>query len=104
MTRSEFSLSATSAVWRYRVNAHAVVGVGVDDVLIPNSVSILIHPTQRLLKQARLRITLWDRALHDVKLVSVHADVRESARLIGIVGQLYEMTFNHVLPFPGETG
>src|SRR5262249_3410941 len=102
--RSESSLSATSAVWRYRVNAQAVIGVGVDDVLIPNSVSILINPAHRLLKQPRFRITLGDRALHDVKLVFVHADVCEGARLIGIVCQLYEMTFNHVLPFPGKTG
>src|SRR5262249_57104862 len=33
----------------------------------------------------------------------VHADVGKGTGLIGVIGQLYEMSFNHVLPFPSET-
>ena len=32
----------------------------------------------------------------------MHRDVGEGAGLIGIVGQLYEMSFDHVLPLPSQ--
>ena len=34
----------------------------------------------------------------------VHGHESERARLIGVVGDLYGMPFDHVLPFPGEAG
>ena len=42
---------------RFRIDAHAVKGVGVE-ALIPNAASVFVHPSQRLLKQARLRRAL----------------------------------------------
>src|SRR5439155_15298615 len=93
--------AGTAQCWHW-IHAHAMVGVGVDD-LIPNSVPVLVDPPHRLLEQSRLRVAFRHRAFHDVELVLVHADVSKRAGLIAAVGQLYEMSFNHVLPFPIET-
>src|SRR6266702_8215590 len=87
---------------RHRVHAHTVVRVGVNH-LITNPVPVLVNPYHRLLKQARLRVSFRHRALHDIELVFMHRDIGEGAGLIGVVGQLYEVSFNHVLPFPSET-
>src|SRR5206468_4440223 len=56
----------------------------------------------RLLKQARLRVAGRHRALENVQLMCVHPDPGECAGPVGIVGQLDEMSFNHVLPVPGH--
>src|SRR6267142_4489247 len=94
--------TASAGSRRHRVHAHAVVRVGIDH-LITDPVSVLVNPPHRLLKQSRFRISLRHRALHDIQLVLVHRDVGKGAGLIGVVGQLYEVSFNHVLPFPVET-
>src|SRR5262245_28103912 len=93
----------TTAGARLRIYAHAVIRVRVDDVLITQAVAVGVDKSHRLLKQARLRITLGHRAFEDIKLVLVHRDVGERPRFIGI-GELQEIPFDHVLPFPREAG
>src|SRR5262245_61932957 len=62
--------TATASPRRWRVNAHAVVGIGVDG-LVSNAVPVFVHPSHRLLKQAWLRISLRDGTFQDIKLVFV---------------------------------
>src|SRR5205823_11433302 len=73
-----------------RIDAHSVVRIRVDDVLVADAVAILIHESHRLLEQARLGIPLRHRSFEHVQLVLVHRDVRERARFVR-VGQLQEV-------------
>src|SRR5262245_60398502 len=78
---------------RHWVHPHPVVRVRIDH-LITNSVSVLVDPPERLLKQTRLGVSLRNRALEDIQLVLMHRDIGKGTGLIGVVRQLDEMSFN----------
>src|SRR5438132_598006 len=67
----------TAARQRRRIHAHPVVRVRVDDVLVADAVAVCVDPTDRLLKEAGLWISLRHRSLEDVQLVLAHRDVGE---------------------------
>src|SRR5689334_11975721 len=63
--------------------------------LIPESHAVLVKPAQRLLKQARLRVTRRHGSFDDVELVLVHVNSRESPGFVG-VRKLHLMPFDLV--------
>src|SRR5262249_40420880 len=77
--------AASTREGRFRIHAHTMVGIRVD-ALITNAVPVLVHPSQRLLKQARLRVTLRHCAFQDVQLILVHGDEGIGTGLIRIAG------------------
>jgi hypothetical protein len=81
------------------IEAEAVDFVDVN-LLISNAVAVLVHPSERLVEEAGLRISLRHRPLEDVQLVLAHCDERHRPRLIGVVGQMDLVTFDEILPVP----
>src|SRR6266478_4933524 len=51
---------------RRGIDTHAVIRVGVDDVLVADAVAVLVDPSDRLLEEAGLRHALPHRAFEDV--------------------------------------
>src|SRR5262245_31308872 len=70
--------------------------------LIAQPDAALVEPSERLLKQARLRITRGHGALDDVELVLVHVDPGERAGLVRVVRELELMSFDEVDGIPDE--
>src|SRR5438094_300051 len=67
--------TAATVGWRRGVS-ESVDLVGID-LLVANAVAVLVEISHRLLKQARLRISLRHGAFGDIELVLAHADVGE---------------------------
>src|SRR5262245_30181498 len=62
----------------FGIDAHSVKRIRIGS-LVADAVSILVDPSDRLLKQAGLRIAFGHRPLHDVELVFVHCHVGKGA-------------------------
>src|SRR5207237_2291324 len=58
------------------------------DLLIADAVAVLVEISHRLLKQARLRISLGNGPFGDIEPVFAHADVDDRAQLVRVVGPL----------------
>src|SRR2546425_13144548 len=72
------------------------------DRLIAKADPILVEPSQRLLKQPRLRVTGRHGALDNIELVLVHVDPGKGTGLIGVVRELKLMSFDEVDGIPDQ--
>ena len=64
------------------------------ELLIPYPVAVLIQPSERLIKQPRLRVAGRDRALRCVEFVFMHEDRRGGQRFIRVVQQPNLVSFD----------
>src|SRR6266850_1755781 len=78
---------------RHSIDEDRLVDV---DELIAQPDPVLVEPSERLLKQARLRVPRRHGCLGDIELVPVHVDPCERTGLVGVVGELQLMAFDHV--------
>src|SRR6267142_941454 len=78
---------------RHSIDEDRLVDV---DELIAQPDPALVEPSERLLKQARLRVPRRHGCLGDIELVPVHVDPCERTGLVGVVGELQLMAFDHV--------